>query len=89
MIDAFSKDGDLERCCEVFDLMVKRGKGVNSYGFSGMLYACGVAGKPVLALEFYKRAKEAGEVPRDPDMYGVWCTSVLHAFLKTQRSVQR
>ena len=85
LIDAFSKEGDLVTSFEVLELLLSRGCSPNSYSFSGLLYACACAGLPVLALRLYELAKRTGAVPNIDCLYGTWCSSVLHSFLKTRR----
>jgi pentatricopeptide repeat protein len=85
LIDAFSKVGDLVTSFEVLELLLSRGCSPNSYSFSGLLYACACAGLPVLALRLYELAKKTGAVPNTDCLYGTWCSSVLHSFLKTRR----
>ncbi|UPR01755.1 hypothetical protein HOP50_08g50770 [Chloropicon primus] len=85
LINAFSKAGDLVTSFEVLEVFLARGIVPNSYSFSGLLYACACAGLPVLALKLYSLAKNTGSVTNDPSLHGVWCSSVLHAYLKTRR----
>ena len=85
LINAFSKAGDLVTSFEVLELLLSRECLPNSYSFSGLLYACAFSGLPVLALKLYELAKQMGAIPESESLYGVWCSSVLHAYLKTRR----
>ena len=87
LINAFSKAKELATTFEVLELLLARGCLPNSYSFSGLLYACSLAGLPVLALKLYSLAKFTGAMPNgnQSSLLGTWCSSVLHAYLKTRR----
>ena len=86
LINAMSKNKDFAGCLAVFRYLLECRVVPNYQNYTGLLYACAVEAEPVLALELYAFAKRTKQWPaNNSDVAGVWCTAILHAFLKTRR----